>query len=170
MNGHFKICLGSLKIDMMRAPGSLYSLYKKCQPRAMCWQSGAMRKARVAVGLILTHCGLVMPCGNTDLAGVKIGPGNGLLPDGAKPLPETMLTNHQWGLVASFLQQFHRRCLISILDINLKFTTIIQDCRGQWVTCWFLLIVLNIPYELAFMRSRNFHGSLIQFLFLLFSG
>ena len=27
---------------------------------------------------------------------VKIGPGNGLLPDGNKPLPDPMLTYHQW--------------------------------------------------------------------------
>ena len=31
---------------------------------------------------------------------VNIGSGNGLLPDGTKPLPEPMLTYHQWGLVA----------------------------------------------------------------------
>ena len=27
---------------------------------------------------------------------VNIGSGNGLLPDGTKPLPEPMFTNHQW--------------------------------------------------------------------------
>ena len=27
---------------------------------------------------------------------VNIGSGNGLLPDGTKPLPEPMLTDHQW--------------------------------------------------------------------------
>ena len=31
---------------------------------------------------------------------VNIGSGNGLLPDGTKPLPEPVLTNHHWGLVA----------------------------------------------------------------------
>ena len=31
---------------------------------------------------------------------VNIGPGNGLVPDGTKPLPEPMLTYHQWGYVA----------------------------------------------------------------------
>ena len=31
---------------------------------------------------------------------VNIGSGNGLLPDGTKPLPEAMLTSHQWGPVA----------------------------------------------------------------------
>ena len=31
---------------------------------------------------------------------VNIGSGNGLLPDGTKPLPEPMLTNHQWSPVS----------------------------------------------------------------------
>ena len=29
----------------------------------------------------------------------NIGLGNGMLPDGTKPLPEPMLTNYQWGHV-----------------------------------------------------------------------
>ena len=41
----------------------------------------------------LTHWGRVMPYGDSDL--VNIGSGNGLLPDGTKPLPEQMLTYHQ---------------------------------------------------------------------------
>ena len=43
----------------------------------------------------LTHFGLVTPYGDR----VNIGSGNGLLPDGTKPLPEPMLTDHrevQW--------------------------------------------------------------------------
>ena len=31
---------------------------------------------------------------------VNIGSGDGSLPDGTKPLPEPMLTDNQWGLVA----------------------------------------------------------------------
>ena len=31
---------------------------------------------------------------------VNIGSGNGLLPDGTKPLPEPMLTDDQWCVVA----------------------------------------------------------------------
>ena len=40
---------------------------------------------------------------------VIAGSGNGLLPDGTKPLPETKLTtsNHQWGPVAFTWEQFH---------------------------------------------------------------
>ena len=38
--------------------------------------------------------------------------GNGLLPDGTKPLPEPMLTYHQSGLVAFTWRQFHTKCSI----------------------------------------------------------
>ena len=45
----------------------------------------------------LTHHGPVVPYDVIEL--VNIGSDNGLLPDGTKPLPETMLTNHQRNLV-----------------------------------------------------------------------
>ena len=48
---------------------------------------------------------------------VNIGSDNGLLPDGTKPLPEPIMTNHQWGLVAFTWGQFHRECSRSILDM-----------------------------------------------------
>ena len=37
---------------------------------------------------------------NCEVSIDHIGPGNGFLPDGTKPLPEPMLTNDQWGVVA----------------------------------------------------------------------
>ena len=40
---------------------------------------------------------------------VNIGSGNDLLPDGTKPLPEPMLTYHQWSFVVFTLQQFYRQ-------------------------------------------------------------
>ena len=43
---------------------------------------------------ILTHCGLVTPCGTKIW--VSIGAGNGLVPDGTKPLPEPMLICDHW--------------------------------------------------------------------------
>ena len=42
---------------------------------------------------------------------VNIGSGNGLLPDGTKPLPEPMLTHHQCGSVALTQDQLHMNCL-----------------------------------------------------------
>ena len=43
----------------------------------------------------LTHWSLGMPYGDRDLG--QLGSGNGLLPDGTKPLPEPMLTYYQQG-------------------------------------------------------------------------
>ena len=40
----------------------------------------------------LTHCGLGTPY--RDIEMVNIGSGNGLLPDGTKPLPEPVSTSH----------------------------------------------------------------------------
>ena len=37
---------------------------------------------------------------------VSIGSGNGLLPDGTKPLPESMLTHHKWCHVAFTRRQY----------------------------------------------------------------
>ena len=42
---------------------------------------------------LLTHYGPGKPYGDIDLG--NIGSGNGLLPDGTKPLPEPVLVNHQ---------------------------------------------------------------------------
>ena len=42
---------------------------------------------------IKTHFGLVTPYGDIDLG--NIGSINGLMPDGTKSLPGTMITNHQ---------------------------------------------------------------------------
>ena len=43
---------------------------------------------------------------------VNIGSGNGLLSDGTKPLPEPMLTYHQYDLVTYFFWgQFYMRYL-----------------------------------------------------------
>ena len=41
-----------------------------------------------------------------DCVWVNIGSGNGLLPDGTKPLPEPMLTSHSWGSMAFTWEQF----------------------------------------------------------------
>ena len=39
-----------------------------------------------------------------------IGSGNGLLPDGTKPLPEPMFTLHEWDSVAFNWEQLHGEC------------------------------------------------------------
>ena len=67
---------------------------------------------------------------------VNISSGNGFLPDGTKPLPEPMLTDHQWSPVTFILGQFHNRrsnhhSLKSVWNgmsqISFKFP------RDQWV-------------------------------------
>ena len=56
---------------------------------------------------------------------IYIGSGNGLLPDGTKPLPESTLTNHQW----AFTKGQFQRTKISILDMSLK------DTNSKWQLC-----------------------------------
>ena len=51
------------------------------------------QQVHVVMKNILTHWGLVTPYA-TEIW-VNIGPGNGLMPDSTKPLPEPMLTYHQ---------------------------------------------------------------------------
>ena len=79
-------------------------------------------------GMQLTLFGLVTQMASLNL--VNIGYGNGLLPDGTKPLPKPMLTYHQWGLVGFTLGNFkcswhHKLC----------YTFKVRDTypREQWV-------------------------------------
>ena len=54
---------------------------------------------------------------------VNIGSGNGLLPDGTKPLPEPMLTYHQLGRVAFTWWQYSLEMLtVSLTKRGLKIT------------------------------------------------
>ena len=68
---------------------------------------------------------------------VNIGSGNGLLPDGTKPLPEPMLTDHQWSPsdihIRAILQEMPQRhqSLNSIWKLYIQ--TFIKFPRGQWV-------------------------------------
>ena len=67
---------------------------------------------------------------------VSIGSGNSWLPDNTKPLPEPMLTYHQYGSVALTQDQFHK----SAQDINSENEFKESNCkitstsvRGHWV-------------------------------------
>ena len=64
---------------------------------------------------------------------------NGLVPSGNKPLPEPILSCHQWGSVASTWEQIHRKAwriqsvaLIRKLPLKNFFAT---SAWGQWVKC-----------------------------------
>ena len=81
---------------------------------------------------------------------VNIDSGNGLLPDGTKPLPEPMLTDHQWSSVAFILVQFHKTCLNhqsqkSVWKLQHKIS--FKFPRGQWVKWWWQLIVVCLVEE-----------------------
>ena len=67
---------------------------------------------------------------------VNISSGNGLLPDGTKPLPEPMLNHHQKGGVTFIWGQFHKILQVSITKIGLKITQLkflLKSPREQWV-------------------------------------
>ena len=53
---------------------------------------------------------------------VNIGSGNGLLPDGTKPLPEPMLTFHNLSPVTFILGLFQEMPQRSVTKIRLKIT------------------------------------------------
>ena len=82
----------------------------------------------------LTHWGLVTSYGERD-PWVNIGSGNGLLPDGTKPLPEPLLTNYQSCLVTFTPGQFHKKIKITIPNMlsNYHFNITVISSRGQWV-------------------------------------
>ena len=82
----------------------------------------------------LTHCGLVAPYADIDMG--QPGSGNGLLPDGTKPLPEPMLTYHKWGPVKITWGQFHNgRLSHQSVKLAWKLISVIsfKFPRGQWV-------------------------------------
>ena len=58
---------------------------------------------------LLTHCSLVMP--NASYNFVNICLGNDLVPYGTKPLPEQILSYHQWSLLAFTREQFQWKCV-----------------------------------------------------------
>ena len=67
----------------------LYKLYNSV------WSSDTVRRHRIWLALVQA------------MAWCSIGSGNGLVPDGTKPLPEPMLTNDQWSLMAFTWNQFY---------------------------------------------------------------
>ena len=84
-----------------------FSLLHGCLVKSVewSWQRNKFVFTQYWVINHLTNWGLVMPYG--DMVWVNIGPGNGLLPDGTNPLPEPMLTCHQWCSVAFTWDKFN---------------------------------------------------------------
>ena len=67
---------------------------------------------------------------------VNTSSGNGLLSDSTGPLPEPMLGNHEWVLVALTWGQFHRKCSRYL----------------SWISAWNLLIQ---DYSYIFQRAMR---------------
>ena len=99
---------------------------------------------------------------------VNIGSGNGLLPDGTKPLPEPMMTDRQWNPVTFILGQFHKRCLnhqslISFWKLhNLNFiqhyTDVMMTTMAYQITS--LTVVYSTVYSDADQRKHQSSASL----------
>ena len=130
-NSHI-ICMHGLmnKWSKWMCPCLLEFLHEEIETKNICWnlfithntctqhynigilcEGTADSKSALPVKVMFgfTHYGLFTPYGDRDR--VNIGPGNGLLPDGTRPLPEPVLTDHQWSPVTFILGQFHKRCL-----------------------------------------------------------
>ena len=87
---------------------------------------------------------------------VNIGSAYGLLPDGTKPSPEPMLTDHQWSPMTFISGQFQKRC--SITKICLKMTYLISF-RGQRVNIYRhyakYVIISNQTYQADITMSSK---------------
>ena len=91
---------------------------------------------------------------------VNIGSGNGLLPDGTNPLPEPMLTDHQWSP-----SDIHIRAISqempqpSSIKICLKITYLNFHSNFPWVNELIFLLtqytVKSLIYKTHFSRQFN---------------
>ena len=94
---------------------------------------------------------------------VNICSGNGLLPDGTKPLPGPMLTDHQLSPVTCMLGQFHKRFLNQeLLKIRLKITYLkfhsnfpgANELNGLHQSSWQLLMPLPPTWHQAIYNNH----------------
>ena len=81
---------------------------------------------------------------------VNINSGNGLLLGCAQPLPEHMLINHRWGLVAFAWGQCHRKIYSYILAMSWKL--LVQDNR-HLISHWINKDSIFLPDPLVFAMS-----------------
>ena len=114
------------------------------------------------LSIVLTHCGLVLHMPSVIL--VNTGSGNGLLPDNTKPLPEPILTDPRWGLVAFTWGKFHRKCTrpnISMKIINSRLqphptvdNEIINWCQVMGIYHWTAQDILVMSPKMANLRLQ----------------
>ena len=89
---------------------------------------------------------------------INIGWGNGLLPNGTKPLPGPILTYCQWGPVAVTFGQFHKRYLShqsSKSAYKSLIQNVIQISQGpmSWLMCIMIDLFLLLPHAGAAGRK-----------------
>ena len=73
--------------------------------------------------------------------------GDGLMPDGTKPLPGPMLTNHWWSLVAFTKSNFtenEQDTYLWDVFVKYKFNITTASPRGQWVDSLILKLKLCV--------------------------
>ena len=76
---------------------------------------------------------------------VRIGSGNGLLPDGIKPLPKAKLTDHQKGVIAFTYEQFISQDVFMSLTHGTQVTPYADIYLGQhWFRLW-LFANVDLP-------------------------
>ena len=105
VNGKFyiliKISLKFVPVDPIYNNSGSIGLDNGLAPnrwQTIIWTNADPVHWRIYVALVgdeLSHCSLSKPCGDIDLGHYDNDSGNGLLPDGTKPLPEPELTYHQ---------------------------------------------------------------------------
>ena len=87
------------------------------------------------------YCGLVMTYIATQIW-VNTGSGNGLLPDGSKPLPEPMMTSPQWCPMAFKWEQFpwcfRNQFTAWIIKLLPHFPGASKFIvKRYWIICWY---------------------------------
>ena len=91
---------------------------------------------------------------------VNIGSGNGLLPDDTKPLPEPMLTDHQWSPMTFILGQFNKKYLNyqSLKSENYMSKISFKLPWGQWAENSPISTHLILAYSLESLQHVHVGG------------
>ena len=85
---------------------------------------------------------------------------NGLLPDGTKPLPESMLTYHQHGPVTFLQKQFHKRYMYlghQITRVSCLSKVPFESSSCQWIKSYWLFTE-DIPIPAAAYLTLSLGG------------
>ena len=111
------------------------------------------------ISIWLTHCGPVMPYGDIYIL-VNIVLSNGLLPEGTKPIPEPMLTNHQQGRqfqtrdgIYRGINRYKPSCHKQVSD-----TQNVQNCHKQVLnnkTVWNCVSDI-LQYIMSWLKKKFF--------------